>query len=48
MVRFVFINEIFKHKDLFVYELDTQDSVINRLASELNTIPKFLYFNEFF
>jgi hypothetical protein len=46
MVRFVFINEIFKHKDLFVYELDTQDSVINRLASELNTIPKFLYFND--
>ena len=45
MVRFVFINEIFKDKDFFVYELDTQDSVIKRLASELNTIPKFLYFN---
>ena len=41
-----FINEIFKHKDFFVYELDTPNSVINRLASEMNTIPKFLYFTE--
>lgn len=46
MVRFVFINETFKQKDFFVYELDTPNSVINRLASEMNTIPKFLYFTE--
>ena len=43
MVRFVF-NKTFK--EFFVYELDTQESVINRLASELNTLPKFLYFTD--
>ena len=43
MVRFVF-NKTFK--EFFVYELDTQESVVNRLASELNTLPKFLYFTD--
>ena len=44
MVRF--INETFGVKDFIVYELDTQKSIIERLADELGTIPKYLYFSE--
>jgi hypothetical protein len=30
--------------DFEIYDLDTQESVINRLASQYKTIPKYLYF----
>lgn len=30
--------------DFKVYDLDTQQSAIDRLAAELNTLPKYLYF----
>ena len=32
--------------DFKIYDLDNEKSVINRLASELKTIPKYLYFPE--
>ena len=33
-----------KTKQFDVYDLDTQQSSINRLAAELTTLPKYLYF----
>lgn len=36
----VYINET----ELTLYDLDTLDSILNRIASNLNTINKFLYF----
>ena len=32
--------------EFIVYDLDTFESVINRLASELKTIPRYLYFTD--
>lgn len=37
----VLINENF---DFIIYDLDTQESIIERIATELKTIPKYLYF----
>ena len=33
-------------KEFKVYELDTAESILNRLAIEQNTLPKYLYFPE--
>ena len=35
------------NKEFAIYDLDTNDSIINRIASELDTLPRFLYFPDF-
>jgi len=33
-------------KQFTVYELDNEETIINRIASDLNTIPKYIYFSD--
>jgi hypothetical protein len=33
-------------KNFKIYDLDTLDIILVRIASEYNTIPKYLYFND--
>lgn len=35
---------ILNNKDFEIYELDDRDNVLNRIAFEYNTLPKYLYF----
>ena len=34
-------------KEFVIYDLDTIENVLDRIAAELNTLPKFIYFKDF-